>query len=325
MSRAMFWGAVCLALSTFHIAPAAAQDYPDRAVRIVVPFAAGGPTDVVARVVAEGLSTELKQPFVVENRVGAGGAIATDMVAKAKPDGYTLGIVGTGSVTIIPFMDPKLSYNPSKELTAVAMLSTLDLLIVTRADSKFNTMKDVIDFAKANPGGLTYATAGVGSTAHLDMENLWSLAGVKALHVAFSGDVPAVTNIMSGDVSIGLISSSASTALAESGKLKVIAYGGPGRSQSWPNVPSVEEQTGLKDYVANSWNVIIAPTGTPQTVIDKLNAAANKALLKPETQQKLRANGLTASQGDAKFAVDYVAKDAEKRKRVIEMTGLKRE
>ncbi|RYE61991.1 MAG: ABC transporter substrate-binding protein, partial [Oxalobacteraceae bacterium] len=125
MSRAMLWSAVGLALTAFNVVPAIAQDYPDRAVKVVVPFAAGGPTDVVARVIAEGLSAELKQPFVVENRVGAGGAIGTDLVAKAKPDGYTLGIVGTGSMTIIPFMDPKLSYNPGKELTAVAMLSTL--------------------------------------------------------------------------------------------------------------------------------------------------------------------------------------------------------
>ena len=302
-----------------------AQQYPDKAVRIVVPFAAGGPTDVVARLVAEGLSQELKQPFVVENRPGAGGAIATDIVAKAKPDGYTLGVTGTGSITIIPFMDPKLSYKPSQDLTAVAMLSTLDLLIVAQADSKYQNMKDLIAFAKANPGKLTYATAGVGSTAHLDMENLWNIAGVQALHVAFAGDVPAVQSIMSGDVAIGLISASVSGPLVEAGKLKVVAYGGPGRSQGFPNISSAEEQTGFKDYVANSWNALIAPAGTPQDIAAKLNAAAMKTLARPDVQQKLRANGLTASQGDVKSAIDYVAKDADKRRRVIELIGLKRE
>ena len=306
-------------------APSMAQVYPDKAVKIVVPFAAGGPTDVVARVVAEGLSEELKQPFVVENRAGAGGAIGTDILAKAKPDGYTLGVTGTGSITIIPFLDTKLSYNPPRDLTAVAMLSTLDLLIVARADYKFSTMKEVIDYARGKPGDLTYSTAGVGTPAHLDMENLWNLSNVKALHVAFSGDVPAINGILSGDVATGLISASAAGALVKDGKLKAIAYGGPGRSSAFPALASVEEQTGLKGYVANSWNALMAPAGTPQAIIDKLNAAVNKTLAKADVKQKFEALGLTAFSGDAKTAVDYIAADTAKRKRVIELTGLKRE
>ncbi len=304
---------------------ASAQGYPDKPVKIVVPFAAGGPTDVVARIVAEGLSEELKQPFVVDNRAGAGGAIGTDLVAKAKPDGYTLGVTGTGSITIIPFLDPKLSYNPSRDLTAVAMLSTLDLLIVARADSKYSSMKELIAFAQSKPGDLTYSTAGVGTPAHLDMENLWNLANAKALHVAFSGDVPAVNSILSGDVTVGLISASVSTPLAKAGKLKAIAFGGPGRATAWPELSSIEEQTGLKDYIANSWNALMAPAGTPQAVIDTVNAAVNKTLAKPDVRQKLEALGLTPFSGNAKTAVDYVARDTEKRKRVIELTGLKRE
>jgi tripartite-type tricarboxylate transporter receptor subunit TctC len=305
--------------------PAIAQQYPDKAVRIVVPFAAGGPTDVVARIVAEGLSEELKQPFIVDNRAGAGGAIGTDIVAKAKPDGYTLGVTGTGSITIIPFLDPKLSYNPSQDLTTVAMLSTLDLLIVARSDYKFNHMKELIEFARSKPGELTYSTAGVGTPAHLDMENMWNLANVKALHVAFSGDVPAINSILSGDVSIGLISASASSSLVEANKLKALAFGGPGRSSAWPKLASIEEQTDLKGYVANSWNALMTPAGTPKPIIDKVNAAVNKTLAKPEVRKKLEALGLTPFSGDAKTAVDYVANDTEKRKRVIELTGLKRE
>lgn len=317
--------AAAIALASLLAGPAVAQDYPDKAVKIIVPFAAGGPTDVVARIVAEGLSEELKQPFVVDNRAGAGGAIGTDLVAKAKPDGYTLGVTGTGSIAIIPFLDPKLSYSPSRDLTAVAMLSTLDLLIVARADSKYSNMKDLIEFARSKPGELTYATAGVGTPAHLDMENLWNLANVKALHVAFSGDVPAVNSILSGDVNVGLISASAASELVKAGKLKAIAFGGPGRSSALPNLASVDEQTGLKGYVANSWNALMAPTGTPQQIIDKVNAAVNKTLAKADVKQKLQALGLTPFTGNAKTAIDYVATDTQKRKRVIEMTGLKRE
>lgn len=314
-----------LTLASFIASQAAAQEYPDKAVKIIVPFAAGGPTDVAARVVAEGLSAELKQPFVVENRAGAGGAIGTDVVAKAKPDGYTLGVTGTGSITIIPFLDAKLPYNPPRDLTAVAMLTTLDLLIVARTDFKYNTIKDLIEFARAKPGELTYSTAGVGTPAHLDMENLWNLSNVKALHVAFSGDVPAINSILSGDVNVGLISASASSSLVQADKLKALAFGGPGRSTAWPKIASVEEQTGLKGFVANSWNALMAPAGTPRPIIDRLNAAVNKTLANPDVRAKLEALGLTAFSGDAKTAVDYIARDTEKRKRVIELTGLKRE
>lgn len=314
-----------IAVTSIAVEPVVAQEYPNKAVKITVPFSAGGPTDIVGRTIADGLSEELEQPFVVENRPGAGGAIGTDIVAKAKPDGYTLGVTGTGSITVIPFLDPNLSYDPSRDLTAVAMLSTLDLLIVARADYKYSSMKEVIEFARSKPGELTYATAGVGTPAHLDMENLWHLASVKALHVGFKGDVPAIAGILSGDVNIGLISASASSALVKDGKLKAIAYGGPGRSSVWPDLPSVEEQTGLKGYVANSWNALMAPAGTPQPIIDKVNAAVNKTLAKPEVKKKFESLGLTPFSGDAKIAADYVARDREKRKRVIELTGLKRE
>jgi tripartite-type tricarboxylate transporter receptor subunit TctC len=314
-----------IALACLVAEPASAQEYPDKAVKLVVPFAAGGPTDVVARLVAEGLSDELKQAFVVENRPGAGGAIGTDVVAKAKPDGYILGVTGTGSIAIIPFLDSKLSYNPSRDLTAVAMLSTADLLIVARPDLKQNSVKELIDFARAKPGELTYSTAGVGTPAHLDMENLWSLSNVKAVHVAFPGDVPAIGSILSGDVNIGLVGAASSNELVKAGKLKAIAFGGPGRSPAWPALASVEEQTGLKGYVANSWNALMAPAGTPQPIIDRLNTAVNKTLAKPGFKQKLEALGLTAFSGDAKTAVEYVARDTQTRKRVIEQTGLKRE
>jgi tripartite-type tricarboxylate transporter receptor subunit TctC len=205
------------------------------------------------------------------------------------------------------------------------MLSTLDLLIVARSDYRFNTMKELIEFARSKPGELTYSTAGVGTPAHLDMENLWNLSNVQALHVGFSGDVPAINGILTGDVNTGLISASASSSLVQAGKLKAIAYGGPGRSRAFPNLASVEEQTGLKGYVANSWNALMAPAGTPQAIIDKLNAAVNKTLARPEVKQKFEALGLTTFAGDAKTAADYIATDTEKRKRVIELTGLKRE
>jgi tripartite-type tricarboxylate transporter receptor subunit TctC len=290
-----------------------------------VPFAAGGSTDVVARVVADGLTQELKQPFVVENRPGAGGALGTDLVAKAKPDGYTLGIVGTGSITIIPFVDPKLSYNPSRDLATIAILCTVDLLIVARSDSPHSTMNDLVAFARSKPGELTYSTAGVGTPTHLEMENFWKLADVKALHVAYSGDAPALNAVLAGDVNIGLVSASAASSLVQAGKLKAIAFGGPGRSAVFPNVLSIAEQTELKDYTATTWNAFMAPAETPRPIVEKINAAVNKIFGRAEVKQKFADLGLTVFIGDTKAATDFVNRDAEKRKRVIEQVGLKRE
>jgi tripartite-type tricarboxylate transporter receptor subunit TctC len=317
--------AAALFLAGLGIGPAAAQDYPDKPVKLIVPFAAGGPTDVVARLVAEGLSRILKQPFFVENRTGAGGAIGTDLVAKAKPDGYTLGVTATGSMTIIPFLDPKLSYSPSRDLTVIAVLSSLDLLFVARADLKQSNMKELLEFARSKPGELTYASAGIGTPGHLDMENLASLAQVQMVHVPFQGDVPAVTNIIGGSVATGLISASAAVALVKDGKLKAIASGGPGRFSQLPDVATVAEQTDLKGYVANAFNALIAPTGTPPEILRRLNEAVHETLGRPDVKQKLEGLGMTTVAGDAKAAADYVARDAERRKRVIELTGMKRE
>ena len=316
--------AIALSMTTL-AAPAMAQDYPNKTVRIVVPFAAGGSTDIVARVIAEGLSQELKQSFIVDNRPGAGGAIGTDLVAKSKPDGYTLGIVGTGSITIIPFLDSKLPYNPSRDLTAVAILSTVDTFLVARPDYKYNTVPELIEFARGNPGALTFSTAGVGTPTHLDMENLWNLANVKTLHVGFAGDVPALNSVLTGDVNVAIASVAASSALVQDGKLKALGYGGSGRSPVLPNLRSIEEQTGFKDYIVSIWNAFMAPAGTPQPIIEKINAAVNKTLAKPEVKQRFTDLGLTVFVGDSKAAADFVARDAEKRKRVIDLVGLKRE
>ena len=316
--------AIALGMTTL-AAPVVAQDYPNKAVRIVVPFAAGGSTDIVARVIAEGLSQEFKQSFIVDNRPGAGGAIGTDLVAKSKPDGYTLGIVGTGSITIIPFLDSKLSYNPSRDLATVAILSTIDTLLVARPDYKYNTVPELIEFARGKPGTLTFSSAGVGTPAHLDMENLWNLANVKTLHVGFAGDVPAINSVLTGDVNICITSVAASSALVQDGKLKALGYGGSGRSPVFPNVRSIEEQTGFKDYTVSIWNALIAPADTPKPIIEKINAAVNRTLAKPDVKQRFNDLGLTIFMGSTKVAADFVARDAEKRKRVINLVGLKRE
>lgn len=303
---------------------AIAQNYPDRPVKIVVPFAPGGSTDVAARIVAQAVSESLKQPFVFENKPGAGGAIGTETVARAAADGYTLGATGTGSLTILPFVDSNLPYSPDKDLKVIAILSKLDIAIVVKPDSKIASMKGLIEQAKAKPSGLTYSTAGAGTPAHLDMENLWSVTGVKILHVPFNGDIPAVTGVLGGNVDFGFNAVSSVLELVKAGKLKVLAVGGSKRFAGLPDVPTISEALGLKDYTAEAFNALIAPAGTPAEIVKLLNGQVIDALKKPEVGGKLLAMGLSGFDGDAQAASDFVRRDAEKRKHVIKLIGFKR-
>lgn len=304
---------------------ARAQDYPDKAVRIIVPFTPGGSTDLTARIIGEGLAAELKQPFVIENRPGAAGTIGVDLVAKSKPDGYTIGLSGVGPTSIIPAIDKNLAYNVERDLEVIAGLSAVDGFIIARAEFPQKDIKELLEYARANPGKVTYGTAGVAGPAQLQAEDLSLRAGVKMLHVPFAGDAPAIAAILAGDVDIGFVAVAAGTTFVSSGKLKALAAGGPGRLKSLPDLPTVAEQTGFKDYTAYAWNVLVAPKGTPRNVIDKLNKAVNDVVAKPEIRQKLENIGLRTLPGDAKSAADFVAGEIAKNRRIIEVTGIKRE
>lgn len=304
---------------------AAAQTYPDKPVRLIVPFTPGGSTDLTGRIIAEAMSAGLKQPFVVENRPGAAATIGIDMVAKAKPDGYTLGVSGVGATAIVPLLDPKLPYNPLRDLDIIAGLSGVESVIIARPDLKQNSFAEVLAFAKANPEKISYATAGVTGPAHLSMEDLSQMAKVKMLHVPFAGDVPAITAVLTGDVAIGLVAIASATPFLSDGKLKGLAAGGPKRLKLLPNVPTIAEQTEFKDYSTYAWNVLVSAKGTPPDVIEKLNKAVNDAVARDDVREKLENLGLRVLPGNARSAQDFVAAEIAKNKRIIETTGLKRE
>lgn len=306
-------------------APLHAQGYPDRSVRMIVPFPAGGATDVTARILAEELSTRFKQTFVVENRPGAAGAIGIDQVAKSKPDGYTLGVSGVGPTAIFAILDPKLSYNPARDLDVIAGLSAVDLCFVARPNFPANNMKEFIAYAQANPGKVTYATAGVAGPAQLQAENLALHANMKMLHVPFSGDTPAITSVLSGDVDVAFVAVASGVSFVTAGKLKALGVGGPTRVKSLPDLPTVVEQTGFKEFTGYTWNVLVSAKGTPPEIVDKLNKALNEISAKPEVIEKLANVGLRTLPGDVKVTQDFVAGEAAKNKRVIELTGIKRE
>lgn len=304
---------------------AQAQDYPNKPIRLLIPYAAGGSTDLTGRIYGEALQHSLGQNIVVENRPGAAGTIGIDAVAKAKADGYTLGVSGVGPTAIVPLIDPKTPYQPLRDLDIIAGLSIVDGVFVALPNSKYNSMKEVLDEAKAHPDTVTFATSGVAGPVHLDMENLSQLAKVKMIHVPFQGDTPAITAVLSGDVAIAAVSAASATSFLTSGKLKGLAAGGPERLKLLPDLATVAEQTGFKGYEMNTWNVLVSARGTPPEIIARLNKAVNDAAANPATKERLENLGLKVMPGDVKWVQEFVNSKIERNKKLIETTGLKRE
>ena len=304
-----------------------AQSYPNKPIRLIVPFTPGGSTDATARIVGEAMSDILGQPVVIENRPGAAATLGIDIVAKSKPDGYTLGVSGVGATAIIPIIDPKLPYHPSRDLDVIAGLNSVYGVIVAKPDFKPNNMQELFALARATPGKITYSTSGVAGPAHLNLEYLQQLAGIKLLHVPFSGDVPAITAVLTGDVNFASVATASATPFIVDGKLKALAANGPGTSRMKlkPDLPSVPEQTGFKDYDPHTWSVLVSARGTPPEVIAILNKAVNQALAKPAVVERLENLGLKPLHGDVKWAQEFVEKQIAEKKRVIDLINLKRE
>lgn len=302
-----------------------AQAYPERPVRIIVPFPAGGATDVAARILANELTAKFKQTFLIENRGGAAGTIGIDLVAKSNPDGYTLGVSGAGPTAIFPILDPRLPYSPSRDLDMIAGLSAVDYLILARLGFPPSNITELIDYARANPGKVTYGTPGVGGPAHLQMESLALSGGIKMLHVPFTGDAPIVTALLSGDVDIAYVTVASGEQSVIEGALKALGKGGPTRLKALPDTLTLIEQTGFKEITGYSWAVLVAAKGTPPDVLEKLNTAVNEILTRPEMIEKLANVGIRTMPGDVKTITDFVASEAGYYRRVIEQTGIKRE
>lgn len=306
-------------------ASASAQAYPDHPVRIVVPFAPGGSTDVTARIIAEGLSATFKQQFVVENKPGAAGTLGVDTVAKSPPDGYTLGLSGVGPTAIIPLLDPTLKYSPSRDFDTVAGLSAVDLVLVARPGFGPKTLLEMLEYAKANPEKVIYGSAGVAGPVHLQLENLAYLAKAKMLHVPYAGDAQVVTALLSGQVDIAYLTLAGGLGFLNAGKVRALAAGGPKRSQSLPDLATVEEQTGFKGYDAYTWNILVTARGTPPDILAKLNRAINDVFARSDIRDKMDKLGLLTMSGDVPTAAKFVDGEIEKYKRIIAATGVKRE
>lgn len=306
-------------------APAWAQqtgkvDYPTRAVKIVVPFGAGGLTDIVARAVAQHLSARLGQQFVVENKTGASGNIGADFVAKSKPDGHTLlvGSIGTNAVNAHLFANMPYA---NRDFSAVALLASGTLMLVTNPQQvPARNLRELLDYARQNPGRLAYASGGPGASQHLAGELLKSMAAVDIAHVPYRGIAPAVADVVSGQVSMTFDLASVAP-FVRSGQLRPIAVANGRRSSAFPEVPTIAE-AGLPGYEASAWYGLFAPAGTPPAVVALLNAEANRALANPELRERLQTLGAEPIGGTPQDAQRFVDAETLKWGAVVKKAGI---
>jgi tripartite-type tricarboxylate transporter receptor subunit TctC len=304
------------------LSPAHAQDYPTRPITLIVPYAAGGGNDVMARIVADKMGAALGQPIVVENRGGAGGSIATRAVAHAPADGYTLGLGGTGTLAIDPSLYPNVGYDPRKDFAPIGLIATSALVVLVHPSIPAKTIPELIALAKREDGKLTYASAGVGSGIHLGAELFASMAGIKLSHIPYKGSAPALTDLLGGHVAIYFSSLPPAIGLVQDGKVRALAVTGPERSKIFPDLPTVAEAA-LPGYAAVLHYGIVAPAGTRKPVVDKLAAALRVAIASPDVARKIAADGAEVmGMTPEEYAVDIDREEA-KWSEVVRRSGAK--
>ena len=282
----------CAAIALVTIAvPAFAEDYPSRPVKIIVPFGAGGPADVTARLLAQNLQDKLKQPFVVEDKPGAGAVIGTVEVARSAPDGYTL-LMMSNTQTANESLLPQRNYELMRDFVAVAPVNTSDLVIVVHPSVPAKTLKEFIALAKSEPGKLNYASSGQGTPYHMAGELFKTMTGTDIVHVPHRSSGDARTSVLGGQVQMMIDAVTTMAPNVTAGQVRALATTGKSRSSVLPDVPTADE-AGVPGYEATIWLGVMAPKGTPQTIVDKLNAEINTAIKQPETIKLWAAQGAT--------------------------------
>jgi tripartite-type tricarboxylate transporter receptor subunit TctC len=303
---------------------AAAQAYPAKQIHVVVPFPPGGPTDVLGRVLGQSLGETFGQTVVVDNKVGAAGNIGVDQVAKAAPDGYTIGIVPAGNVAVNPTLFANLPYKAA-DLAPVTMLATVDNVLVVNAETvPARTMKELLDLAAKKPGALTYASPGAGSQAHLAGALLELSTGVQLLHVPYRGIAPAVNDLVGGQVSMMFAPLQTALPHIRSGKLRAIGIASQKRSPLLPDLPTIAEQ-GVAKFEAVSWYALMVPAGTPADIVDKLSAATMRFLALPDTRAKLAAQGMDAAGGSPQDLAATIRSETARWSEVVRKQNIKPE
>ncbi len=289
-------------------APAFAADpYPTKPVRFILPFPAGGPTDILGRIIGQKLAERLGQPVVPENRAGAGGNIGIEYTSKTKPDGYTIVLVSP-TVAISPALYPKLGYDPVKDFAPISTVSELPYMLLVRPTLPVNNLKELVEYARANPGKLKYGSGGIGTTNHLACELLKSQAKINIVHVPYKGSNQAMIGVMSGDVDMVVTGIASSLSQIQSGKVKALTVLTENRVPSLPNVPTARE-AGMDSFEVTVWYGILAPAGTPRDIVLRLNVEWVKSADLADTKQKMDAAGFETLSGTPERFGEFIKRE----------------
>src|SRR6186713_658076 len=294
---------------------AAAQDFPTKPIKLIVPFPPGGPNDIIARVVGQRMSELIKQPVVIDNRGGQGGVLGTDAVAKAAPDGYTIGIVSASSLVINPTME-KVPYDVAKDFVPVTLVTTVPEMLVVASNVPAGDMKELIALAKAQPGKLNFASAGIGGLPHLAGELLKLTASIDIVHVPYRGAAPAVNDLLGQQVQMAFLDLPVILPHIKAGALRPIALGARERSPTAPDVPTTAE-AGFAGLHIENWYGMVAPKGTPKEIVTALHGLATKAMADPAVKEKLAAQGATLVGDEPEHFRQFIADETAKWTKVI--------
>jgi len=321
LGRRPWIGLACAVACVAASGLAMAQDYPNRPVKLVVPYPPGGPTDIVARVVAQKLQEQMGQPFVIDNKPGAGANTGAEAVARSTPDGYTL-LVATTAHAINPSLFSKLSYQLLKDLAPVSQLTSGPLVIVANPALPAQNIQELIALAKGKSGGLNFGSSGNGQSTHLSAELFSAMAGIKMSHVPYKGSAPALTDVMAGQTDLMFDTMLSAMPHVKAGKLKALAITSSQRSPVAPHLPTVAE-SGLPGYEAIAWNGLLAPAGTPKEVVARLNAELKKVLENPDVRQRFEAQGFAASWNSPATFGSFLQAEVDKWAKVVQVSGAK--
>ena len=310
-----------LAFASGEFAPARAQSYPSKTIKLVVPFGPGGPTDVAARVVSQIVPSALGQSVVIENRPGAGGATGTKSVATSDPDGYTLLIGTSATLGVVPALVKNPGYDPIKSFTAVAKVSDSTTILIVHPNFSANSIGELVNYAKANPGKLSYASAGAGNQTHLAAELLTARAGIKAVHVPYKSGAEMVTAVLGEQVQMAFPDISILLGLIKEKKLKALAVTSATRHPLLPEVPTMAE-SGIADYVTTFWTGVMAPAGTPASIVGALNSAIAGGLRTPQMQENFTRIGAQPAPGTPADFANFIAAETSKWSAIAKTAGI---
>jgi tripartite-type tricarboxylate transporter receptor subunit TctC len=299
---------------------ASAQAYPTRPIQVIVPFAGGSASDVVMRILLDRMAKSIGQPFIVDNRPGAGGNIGSDLVAKSKPDGYTLLMGTVGTHAINPSLYKNMPYDHVKDFVPVILVAGVPNVLVVNPSLPVHSVPELIAYAKANPGKLNFASSGNGTSIHLSGELFKAMTGVEMTHVPYKGSAPALTDLIGGQVQLMFDNLPSSLPFIKAGKLRALAVTSGARAAALPDLPTLAE-SGLPGFEASSWFGVLAPAGTPRDIVAKLNGAIAGWLASPEAKEKLLAQGAIAAGGTPEDFARHIGAETSKWAKVVKASG----